>query len=317
MTEKILVTDALDPDLDGTACIVAYSEFLRAKGQSIETLIFGTPQEESAFVLEKLGIEIPNGDDLNLDFDQIILVDTSGARWLSKKIDPAKVCEVIDHREVADTGDFPNAKIQLEMVGSCATLIAEKFIAAKIVPSEKSAIILYAAIISNTINFKNKVTTKRDKKAAKWLVDLYGISDEIIHQMFEYKSDVKLSIKQIFQSQIGCHTFVDKKVSTFQLEIIGVKEFITNNLNEIKKELILIAANEDYFCTLFTCVDIELGNNTFVVADKKSEDVVAGALGVEFKNGIAHYPHVIMRKEILPKIKNYLENRSLDSLEMT
>lgn len=309
MTERILVTDALDPDLDGTACIVAYSEFLRAKGQSVETLIFGTPQEESAFVLEKLGIEISNGDDLNLDFDQIILVDTSGARWLSKKIDPTKVCEVIDHREVADTGDFPNAKIQLEMVGSCATLIAEKFMAAKITPSEKSAIIMYAAIVSNTINFKNRVTTERDRKAAAWLIDLYGISDEIIHQMFKYKSDVKMSIREIFQSQIGHHIFAGKKVSTFQLEIIGVEEFITNNLEEIKKELILIAADEGYDYTLFTCVDIEEGANTFVVADKKSEDVVAGVLGVEFKNGIAHYSHVIMRKEILPKLKEYLENK--------
>ena len=73
MVEKILVTDALDPDLDGTACIVAYSEFLNASGKKVETLIFGTPQEESAFVLEKLGIKIPSGDDLSLDFDQIIL----------------------------------------------------------------------------------------------------------------------------------------------------------------------------------------------------------------------------------------------------
>jgi len=306
---KVLVTDALDPDLDGTACIVAYSEFLNASDKKVETLIFGTPQEESAFVLQKLGIKIPSGDNLDLDFDQIILVDTSGARWLSSQIDPKKVIEVIDHRQVADTADFPNAKIQLEMVGSCATLIAEKFMTAKIIPSEKSAIILYAAIISNTINFKNNVTTKRDKKAAKWLIDLYGISDEIIHEMFEFKSNVKQSIKEIFQSQIGCHTFAGKKVSTFQLEIIGVEKFIGDNLAEIKDELVAISASEGYFCTLFTCVDIELGNNTFVVADEKSEEIVGGALGVEFENGIAHYSHVIMRKEILPRIKNYLENK--------
>ncbi|MEI6144354.1 MAG: DHH family phosphoesterase [Candidatus Berkelbacteria bacterium] len=305
---KTLVTDALDPDLDGTACIVAYSEFLRAQGQKVETLIFGTPQEESAFVLQKLGIEIPTGDNLELNFDQIILVDTSGARWLSKKIDPVKVIEVIDHREVADTDDFPNAKIQLEMVGSCATLITEKFMTANIIPSEKSAIILYAAIVSNTINFKNKVTTDRDKTAAKWLVDLYGISDEIIHEMFAFKSNVTQTIQQIFQSQVGCHVFAGKKVSTFQLEIIGVKEFIEKNLSEIKKQLSLIATQEGYIYTLFTCVDLEEGSNTFVVADDRSAEIVGAALEVKFENGVAHYPQIIMRKEILPKLKAYLES---------
>ena len=180
---------------------------------------------------------------------------------------------------------------------------------ANIIPSEKSAIILYAAIVSNTINFKNKVTTDRDKKAANWLVDLYGISDEIIHQMFEYKSDVKLSIGEIFQSQIGCHIFADKKVSTFQLEIIGVEKFISNNLGDIKKELLMISAKEDYFCTLFTCVDLEEGTNTFVVADEPSAEIVGSALNVKFENGVAHYPQIIMRKEILPKLKAYLESK--------
>lgn len=304
---KILVTDALDPDLDGTACIVAYSELLKHAGQNVSTLIFGTPQEESSFVLKKLGIDIPSGDDMTLVFDEIVLVDTSAVRWLSKKIDPKKVSEVIDHREVHSVEEFPNAKIEIEKVGSCATLIAEKFMKDQIIPSEKSAIIMFAAIVSNTINFKNKVTTDRDRAAAKWLVDLYGIKDDIIHQMFAFKSDLKFSIQEIFQSQIGHHYFADKKVSTFQLEIMGVEKFVKEKLEEIKRELLAIASREGYECTLFTLVDIEEGNNTFVVADKQSEEVIGKALKVKFENGVAHYPHVIMRKEILPKLKDYLE----------
>jgi inorganic pyrophosphatase/exopolyphosphatase len=127
--------------------------------------------------------------------------------------------------------------------------------------------------------------------------------------MFAFKSDVKQSIGEIFQSQIGCHNFSGKTVSTFQLEIIGVEKFVADHLDEIKRELKKIAARENYDVALFTLVDIERGNNTFVAADKKSEEIVGGALGVNFENGVAHYPQIIMRKEILPKIKEYLESK--------
>lgn len=309
MSKRILVTDAPDPDLDGVACLYAYSEYLNQTGINSIPMIFGVPQEESGFIMAKLGLKIKNADDIELDFEKIILVDTSGPQWQSKKINLNKVVEIIDHRQFDNTGAFPNAKLQIELVGSCATLIAEKFRSKNIVPSEKSAILLYLAIVSNTINFKNKITTDRDVDAAKWLRNLYNISDKIIHEMFAFKSDVKQTIREIFQSQIGCHEFAGKKVSTYQLEIIGVQKFVDDHLDEIKRELINLSRDEKYDYTLFTLVDIENGNNTFVVADKNTDELVSNALGVIFSNGVAHYPHVIMRKEILPKLKSFLENK--------
>lgn len=305
--KKILVTDAPDPDLDGLACIVGYGEYLNQTGQKNSPMFFGIPQEEAGFVLEKLSIQIENADNIELNFDKIILVDTSGPQWQSPKIDLNKVYEIIDHRQFDKISAFPNAKIQIEMVGSCATLIAEKFKSKKLIPSEKTAILLFLAIVSNTINFKNKITTERDISAAKWLKELYNIDNKIIHEMFAFKSNVKQTVREIFQGQIGCHEFAGKRVSTFQLEIIGVKEFVNDHLDEIKRELKAIAAKEKYDYVLFTLIDIEAGNNTFVVADKQTGKLVSEVLNVQFENGIAYYPQVIMRKEILPKLKNYLE----------
>lgn len=309
MSNKILVTDAPDPDLDGVACVVGYSDYLKETGKDNSPMVFGVPQEEAGFVLERLGVELADADKTTMGFDEIILVDTSGPQWQSKKIDLEKVVEIIDHREFDKISAFPNAKFQIEKVGSCATLIAEKFRTKNIVPSEKTAILLYLAIVSNTINFKNKITTDRDIDSAKWLKDLYSINDEIIQEMFAFKSDVKQTIREIFQSQIGCHEFSGKRVSTYQLEIIGVQKFVDDHLDEIKSELIKISRDEKYDYTLFTLVDIDEGKNMFVTADKRTGELVSNVLGVKFADGVAHYPHVIMRKEILPKIKEYLENK--------
>ena len=84
--------------------------------------------------------------------------------------------EVVDHRAVNEADKFQNAKIQIEMVGSAATLIAEKFLHATTSTSPESAALLYSAIISNTINFQANVTTDRD------IITIFN------HQFYRYES---------------------------------------------------------------------------------------------------------------------------------
>lgn len=304
-----MITCGENSDLDGLACAYAYAELLNAKGISATFAIFGKPHPEAIFVLDHLNLKIKSGESVVNRFDEIRIVDCSGPQWLSKKIPLEKVVEIIDHRKVTNTTKFSNVKkIQIELIGSCATLIAEKSIANKIIPSEKSAILLYCAIISNTINFKNKITTERDRAAAKYLKDLYGISDEIIHKMFEYKSRLDGPIKDVFLKDLAFHDFAGKKVCTFQLEIIGVKDFVNKNLADIEKALKKINSENNFDYTFLTCVDIEEGHNTLVAADDETRKVIEESLGVKFSGSVAKYPEVIMRKEILPKIKEYLES---------
>lgn|SRR3989338_8469878 len=54
----ILVTDYLRNDIDGVACIYAYSEFLNKKGIDAAGTIFGKPHSESQFVIDKLKLKM-------------------------------------------------------------------------------------------------------------------------------------------------------------------------------------------------------------------------------------------------------------------
>lgn len=58
LTKKILVTSLQNPDLDGTACALAYAEFLNKKGYDAIAGIFGVPHREAQFVLDKFNIKI-------------------------------------------------------------------------------------------------------------------------------------------------------------------------------------------------------------------------------------------------------------------
>jgi len=51
---KIIVTSYPNPDLDGTACAIAYSEFLNKNGRPASYKLFGNWQSEVDFVLKYL-----------------------------------------------------------------------------------------------------------------------------------------------------------------------------------------------------------------------------------------------------------------------
>ena len=123
---KILVTSYKNPDLDGVACTYAYTEFLYATCKDVLGAISGSPHMEAQFVLDKFNIpSLENAEKIINAIEQIILVDTSDIKSLSDQIQSHKVIEIIDHRKVNEANKFPNAKIQIDLVGAASTLIAE------------------------------------------------------------------------------------------------------------------------------------------------------------------------------------------------
>jgi len=308
--EKLLVTAYKSPDLDGSGGAYAYAELLNATGKSATAAIFGHLRREAQFAFDKVGAMISSGEDLIDKTSSVILVDSCEIKGIAGAINPEQVIEVIDHRRVNEAKkEFPNAKIQIELVGSCATLIVEKFINSKIVPTKISATLLYLAIVSNTINFKNKVTTKRDIEAASYLKELYSIDENLIHEMFVHQSNLQGPVKAIFQRDKWSNEILGKVFSIYQFEIVDVDNFIKNNLVEIKEALIEVQNEGKFDFVLLTCIDLEKAENTFVVPDDKTGRLIGEILNVKFVDNVSHYPEIIMRKEIMPKIKEYFKDK--------
>ncbi len=122
----ILVTTYTNPDLDGFAAAIAYVEFLDKTGKSAVAGFFGDYQPEVKFVANRFSLALSQPINDATGFEQIILVDVSDLKRLDKSIDPRKVIEIIDHREVFDLASFPNAKSQIEVIGAAATLVGKR-----------------------------------------------------------------------------------------------------------------------------------------------------------------------------------------------
>lgn len=303
----IYITSYDNPDLDGIASMYAYGELLNKLGQRAKAIYCGVPVAEAEFVIEKLALNVGRSEEELIQAEQIIILDTSDPDMVCKGVDPAKVIEVIDHRTFHSVGGFPSAKAQIEPVGACATLIAERFKLHNIIPSETSATALYSAIVSNTINFKANVTTDRDKQMAQWMKSISNHEDELVREMFEYKSTFDGTIKEWFMRDYKRLNISGNVVAIIQHEIINVADFVKDNIAEIKKALDEIYHEYKYDYLFLSCIDIVEGCNEMVCVDEKTKILVEQAIGIKFIDCVAKTDHVKMRKEIIPQIKKILE----------
>ncbi len=310
--KKIFVTSYKNPDLDGFGSAYAYAEFLNLQGIDAVHGVFGTPRNEVGFVLKEFDIKYDQkSENLLGDYPEVVLADASSLPGLPSQINPKSVVEIIDHRKVHEAENFPNAKAQLELVGAAATLIAEKFYHAGIEPSKESAVLLFFGIVSNTINFKNNVTTDRDRKIGEWLKVFFEFKEGQIDRFFESKVKISDSVEKSLDYKIISYAvpfdFGGNSIGIAQLEMVDVENFINSNLDEIEKRLEELKKDRDIDLVFLTCVDLKEYFNLYVCFEEKMKTILSTTLGLEFTGALAKKDGILMRKEIAPILKEYLE----------
>lgn len=307
--EQVVVTSYVEPDLDGYACVVAYTEFLNKTGTAAVARIFGTPHIEARYLVDRFGLKIETDDAAPLD--KVALVDASELRDLDQFIHPEAVVEVIDHRKFNDAKSFKNAKIQVELVGSAATLIAEKFHENEVDISVPAATLLYGAIASNTLNFRAKVTTDRDRLMAKWLEHKLGSLGGFIDDMFRAKSNMAgPRLAAAIGADFAWFDFGTRnRIGYAQLEMLDVQPLLEVRKDEVLAILGDIKAKEHFDHIFVSFIDLGEGLNTFVTDDIEMQPILAKVLDIKFDGDSAMRPGFIMRKEVTPLLREYFSNR--------
>lgn len=304
----LYVISYTDPDIDCIACTLGYVELLKKLGKDVEGVVFGENNLEIDFVknysnyfpLEKHVGEYKSED-------KFILVDCSDPTRIDPRVSIKNVIELFDHRETEQVKLFSKAEVHIDLVGSCATLICEEFKKSGLEPSKNTAIYLYSAITSNTVNFKNALTTDRDIEMATWLKDIAQINDSYVREMFLAKSNITTeNFYEALRQDIVVRPIGDKKVAISQIEMVDIKrvneDLNTSLISALNKFMIDI--KPDYL--FFNGIDIVEGYNIFYTIDEISNKLFSASLNIP--DLIAGYKttSIIMRKQIFRKVEEFL-----------
>ncbi len=116
---------------------------------------------------------------------KVILMDHNEKAQSVQGLDQATILEIIDHHRLADIQTKTPIYVRNETVGSTATIVATMYQEKGLMPTEKMAGLLAAAIISDTVMFKSPTCTQRDIAMANRMARIGNISlDELGKAIF-------------------------------------------------------------------------------------------------------------------------------------
>ena len=123
---------------------------------------------------------------INLRKRRIILVDHNEATQAVEGFDQAEILEIIDHHRIGNLETDGPVYFRNQPVGCTATIVTQMYDENGVTIEPKTAGLLLAAILSDTLGFRSPTCTPIDVATAKRLAKIAGVDmDEFALEMFE------------------------------------------------------------------------------------------------------------------------------------
>ena len=286
-------------DIDAYASCIAYANLLKLKGIHAKAVSTAKINETITPNLLKLNAQLENYE--KSDNDEFIIVDVSSKSYFDNIVNEDKIIEIIDHH-VGYEEYWKNKlgeKAKIEFIGAVATLIVELYEKENLIEkmSKDIAYLLMSAILDNTLNFKARITTDRDKTAYKKLELIVGDEE---HYAEKYFKECQLAIERNLKNAIENDTKIEKTSAilppVFGQIILWNKEKILENKDSIYNILNNIGTN-----WMINLICLEEGKSYIVASDLEVQIKLEKLLKGRFKQDIMELEDVWLRKEIIKK----------------
>lgn len=289
------------PDLDCIAGSLAYAAYLTdVKHTPARAWLCGEPDGEARFYLD-LYPQLAFATDAEVArASGFVLVDLSAKTVLPPNVDPLKVMQIIDHRSFTQPAiDFPNAEINVALVGAAATQVAEYYMREDVAPAGPLAAMLYGAIFTHTLCLQSATTTDRDRVAAAWLERFVPDAGDLIDRQLRARtSDIVTQMPAILD--------IEMKMETSRLGDYGFTLLEMNdgeNFWQEHRAVIKAWAEDKTHPVLFNIIDVKR-NVTFLYSNRQDyTDLLEAALAAVASDGLFTLRPAWFRKQIIPLLK--------------
>lgn len=295
---KTLIFGHKNPDTDSICSAIVYANLKTKLGMNVEAVRLGSLNKETEYVLNYAEVKAPRLiEKVEEGVEEVILVDHNEFQQSVDNIRDVKITEVIDHHRIANFETNDPLYFRAEAVGCTATILNKMFKENGVEVSEKDALLLLSAIISDTLLFKSPTCTQEDIQAGEELAKIANVDLEK-YGLDMLKAGTDLSDKSIAELlAMDSKEFMmgPSKVEIAQVNAVDLEE-IYKKQREIEKEIEKVIEEKDLDLFLLVVTDI-INSNSEVLALGKASRNVEDAFNVQLAGNRALLEGVVSRKK--------------------
>lgn len=302
---KVFVFGHQNPDSDAIGSSYGYAYLKRQLGVDAEAVALGTPNEETAFVLDYFGVEAPRVVEsaLSEEVNQVILTDHNEFQQSISDIKDVEVIEVVDHHRVANFETANPLMMRLEPVGSASSIVYRMFKENNVEVPKEVAGLLLSGLISDTLLLKSPTTHASDPAVAAELAEIAGVNLEE-YGLAMLKAGTNLSSKSAEELiDIDAKTFElnGNQVRVAQVNTVDIADVLSRQ-EEIEEAINNSIKNNGYSDFVLMITDI-LNSNSEILALGSNTDKVENAFDFVLENNHAFLEGAVSRKkQVVPQL---------------
>ena len=232
---------------------------------------------------------------------QVVLMDHNEASQSVRGLDQAEILEIIDNHRLADIQTKSPIYFRNEIVGSTTTIVATMYQEKGLMPTEKMAGLMAAAILSDTVMFKSPTCTQRDIDVANRMARIARISlTELGHFIFSATSGENKSAEEMLQTDFKEFHIAGHNLGVSQITCVDSARMLERK-DEFLEVMNRIRQENQYDAMLLMLTDVLLeGTQLLFVGD---EDAIRQAFQVKTTDNTAFLPKVMSRKkQVIPML---------------
>ena len=231
---------------------------------------------------------------------RVVLVDHNEFSQSVPGLEEAEILEIIDHHRLADIQTTNPIYVRNEPVGSTNTIIAGMFQERGLMPSEKMAGMMAAAILSDTVMFKSPTCTERDVRTAERMARIAKVSlDELGRQIFSASTETKTAEDLLFSDYKEFH------IAGHDLAVAQITCVDSPKMLERKEEFLALmkklVKEKELSMMILMLTDVLLEGTQILYLGE--DEVIEQAFNVVPKEQTVFLPKVMSRKkQVIPML---------------
>jgi manganese-dependent inorganic pyrophosphatase len=209
---------------------------------------------------------------------KLILVDHNELTQAVPGADKVEILEVVDHHRLGNFHtDLPIRFIN-QPVGSTCSLVASLYRQAGIDPSTKTAGLLLAGLLSDTVIMKSPTCTEFDRQLLPWLEELSGLDhQEFGGRLFAAGSPMASGApaRDLIFNDFKEYMAGDQLLGLGQVEVVNFQSF-HNRRDELQLELCKIREEKGYELAALLVTDIVMETSVMLTAGSAELPYIIG-----------------------------------------